>query len=116
MVLRKSGRVGRRRSLEKDISLAGILFCVVGHPSATAAVAPRRPDPWPLTPRPPAARRPATRPLTPRPPAPRRPAARPPTPCRPTPRPLTPRRPTPRPPTPCRPTPRPPRTEVLGYY
>ena len=30
MVLRKSGRVGRRRSLEKDISFAGILFCVVG--------------------------------------------------------------------------------------
>ena len=68
MVLRKSGRVGRRRSLEKDISFAGILFCVVGHPSATAAAAARRP-------------------------APRRPAARRPTPCRP-----TPRRPTPRPP------------------
>src|SRR5690554_6832751 len=32
MVLRKSGRVGRRRSLEKDISFAGILFCVVGDP------------------------------------------------------------------------------------
>src|SRR5690554_5643202 len=30
MVLRKSGRVGRRRSLEKDISFASILFCVVG--------------------------------------------------------------------------------------
>src|SRR5690554_4183817 len=68
MVLRKSGRVGRRRSLEKDISFAGILFCVVGHPSGTAAAAPRRL-------------------------APRRPAARRPTPCRP-----TPRRPTPRPP------------------
>jgi hypothetical protein len=37
MVLRKNGRVGRRPSLEKDISFAGILFCVVGHPSATAA-------------------------------------------------------------------------------
>src|SRR5690554_678854 len=88
MVLRKSGRVGRRRSLEKDISFAGILFLFVatprpplGHPSATAAAAPRRPAP--------------------RRPAPRRPA---------------PRRPAPRRPTPCRPTPRPPRTEVLGYY
>src|SRR5690554_3411183 len=29
MVLRKSGRVGRRRSLEKDISFAGILFLFV---------------------------------------------------------------------------------------
>ena len=32
MVLRKSGRVGRRRSLEKDISFAGILFLFVATP------------------------------------------------------------------------------------